>query len=1343
MLPILLTLGMNMLYRTICFICVSVLLSHSLVAQDQKVFYPLTVEDGMPHSEVNAITSDRDGFIWFGTYNGIARYDGYSLASITKDEDKSLRVISLYCDRDKELLFIGTEGNGLKIMDLNVGRITERMYPANTIYCIKADDNGDVWLGTERGLVCLKNSDGEWGYRFYGSDLGQVLDFAFPNERTAIVASSTGAKVFNLNSDSSVSILNGYERSIISMDDGGYLIGGSTGLFTYYPKTSEIACVEKADILSLFRFDENDYWVGTIDRGIMRFDDDLNVVEAYQIEANGRGLQNNTIKSFYRDFSDNLWIGTQNGAAKYSTRAESFEFYGDIMDIDEAGHVKTGNRTATFFEDHRGVIWVGMHHYGLKLFNHSTKSIKQYPAECWPEIEGQTISSYLEEEDGGMWVGTWRSLYKLSPSEAERVVKGQRTNAYDFGKANKLEETTFFKLQKDRYGTIWMSTTKGLMRFIPSSPGSQTGQIIRYLPSEVTTDFHIDYPNDNEIIVFCGTQHGLYKLVFSDGKDPLVIPVRDVIHGGTLLGEFISVVYCDSRDRLWVLGLDGYINKLETGRQDDSEPTFSSLDINTDETSYTSESLEEDNDGLFWIGGVTMLRFNPDDWSIDAFGESSGLQNRSFKIWSSTRLSSNELIFGGVNGFSVFNPQQLAHSNIPPVVALEDLYIQGRKVNVGESYSNREILSKTLNHTERIVLPHKYNSISISFVTLDYTSPANNRVEYQLAGYDKSWHSAIGAKHTAVYTNLPSGNYVFHVKGSNSDSVWSSTAKDLTVRVLRPIAWSIPMILLYLAVLGLGIYLLMRYYKNKRRVEKDAKMNELKLKYFTDISHEIKTPLSLISAPVAELADNPETDAFTRRRLQLVRKNIGRLTDLIEQIMDFNRFESNTMSLRLSEEDLVNVCRTTMSYFEDKAEAKDIDFGFQTDVPQIPVVIDRDRIEKLLFNIIGNAFKFTPNGGSISVRCHTRNEDTLVCVSDSGVGIEQADLPHIFERFYYDSSSENGSGIGLALAKAIVEQHRGKIWAESEPGKGTSIFFTLKFGSSHFNAEELKHFSPDRRNDIRSFTVLRDNELADDDLYGENEGADTMYRVLLAEDNRDMREYLKESLDQHFNVTACKDGGEAFNLAQQNDFDCIVSDVMMPGTDGIELCRKAKTDITLSHIPIILLTAKDNLESKLEGYGVGADDYITKPFEMKILISRIENLIAQRNALKVAFRKGLDIAPSEVTITPIDEQFMQRCLSLIEANIGEPSYNVERLCDDLSMSRPTVYKKIKSLTGLSVVAFIRSIRIKRAAQLLLQDGSSIKNIMYMVGFDNSSYFSARFKKEFGCTPAEYVEKNKA
>ena len=1342
--PILLTLNMNVTIRSILVVLSLLCFSICGNTQDQRIFYPLTDKDGMPHSEVNAITSDSEGFLWFGTYNGIARYDGYSLATITKDEAKSLRVVSLYCDSENELLYIGTEGSGLKIMDLETGIICERILLANTIFCIKADSAGNIWLGTERGIGCMRNNGGQYEYRFFGADLGQVRDLAFWDERTVVVACNTGTKVLNLNSDSAETVINNYSRAVLQLSPNTFLLGTANGIFLFDIKTRAISYIDSSDTSTLYRLEENDIWVGTIDSGIRRFDKNLNQTFEYNLEGNSRGLNNNSIKAFYTDFSGNLWIGTQNGAAKYSTRAESFEYYSTVLDIDDTGKVKTGNRTATFHEDKEGYVWIGMHHSGLKLFDRTTRTIRTLSRECWPDLHSQTISSFFEEDDGSLWIGTWLTLFKLSPQDVKRAVRGERLHPYDFGRANKLWGTTFFQLDRDREGNMWMSTDKGLLRFCPSSAGSVAGELSRFLPSEVTTDFHIDYSTEGQTIVICGTQHGLYKLVFTQSDtDPKVYSIPNVQQGGTLMGEFISSVYCDSHDRLWVLGLDGYINMVKNGRYDDSVPEFKAMDINDTNTSYTAESLEEDDSGYLWIGGVNMLRFNPETWNIDVYNESNGLQNRSFKIWSSTKLASGELIFGGVNGFSIFNPQALEHSDTHPLVALEDLYIQGRKVNVGEEYGKKTVLEKTLNHTTRIVLPYRFNSIGISFVTLDYTSPANNRAEYQLEGYDKTWSLATGGNHTAVYQNLPPGNYTFHLKGSNSDSISSDQVKSLSIKVLRPVAWSAPMIILYLLALGAGFFFAFRAFKEKQRTTKEAKMNEMKLKYFTDISHEIKTPLSLISAPVSEMVDNPDTDAFTKRRLQLVRKNIGRLTDLIEQVMDFNRFESKVMSLQLSEEDLVNVCRTTMSFFEDKAEAMDIEFGFSSDIPQIPLTIDRDRIEKLLFNIIGNSFKFTSRGGAISVKCHTRKDDVLVSVSDTGSGIETDDLPHIFDRFYYSSNSENGSGIGLALAKAIVEQHRGKIWVESQPGQGTSIFFTLLFGTSHFSEEELAKLSGSRQNELSSYSVLRDNELADDDLYGGTEETNSLPNILLVEDNRDLREYLAESLKKYYNVTACKDGLDAYKMAQQNDYDCIVSDVMMPGMDGIEFCKKAKNDISLSHIPIILLTAKDSTENRLEGYDAGADDYITKPFEMKVLISRIGNLIAQRNALKTAFRKGIEIAPSSVTITPLDEQFMQRCLNLIEANISEPSYNVERLCEDLSMSRPTVYKKIKSLTGLSVVAFIRSLRIKRAAQLLLQDGSSIKNIMYMVGFDNSSYFSARFKKEFGCTPAEYVEKNKA
>ena len=394
-------------------------------------------------------------------------------------------------------------------------------------------------------------------------------------------------------------------------------------------------------------------------------------------------------------------------------------------------------------------------------------------------------------------------------------------------------------------------------------------------------------------------------------------------------------------------------------------------------------------------------------------------------------------------------------------------------------------------------------------------------------------------------------------------------------------------------------------------------------------------------------------------------------------------------------------------------------------MPALSVIIDRDRIEKVLCNIISNSFRYTPSGGYINISCTKRETDVLICVTDSGSGISKKDIDHVFDRFYTGDKSGRGTGIGLSLAKVVVEQHKGRIYIESEEDVGTSVYFTLLLGRGHFDYEKISSSA--------GFGGVYRPGLYDGDEPGPDKAS-----VLIIEDADEMRLYLQDVLTKHFDVTACRNGLEAYSVALKNNFDCIVSDIMMPEMDGVEFCSKAKNDIMLSHVPIILLTAKDSTEDKIAAFGAGADDFISKPFEVSLLVARIDNLIKQRSNLKDIFNDRLSVTPSMVTITPVDEQFLQKCLQYLEQNMSDPAYNVENLCRDLAMSRPTVYKKIKSLTGLSVVAFIRSIRLKRAAQLLSQDGSSIKNIMYMVGFDNSSYFSACFKKEFGCTPNEYV-----
>ncbi len=1312
--------------------------------QEQRLFYPISVESGMPHSEVTAIEDDSSGFIWFGTYNGLARYDGYSLMSITKDYEndnyKSLRITALHCDKENNLLYIGTEDDGIKIMDLDTYDIIERLWFANSIYTIQEGLNGDIWVGTERGIVRLVHSEGDFQYRYCESTLSKVSSIIQTDDKTLMAAASTGIYQIDINSGHLAHIMSGFARSIYDMGLGRYLLGLSSGLYLMDESHQDkITRIKDIDVYDIYRTDDGRWWIGSIDSGLYRFSEDFSNC-AYFKAGDKEGLPDDGIRAFMEDFSGNLWLGTQNGACKYYTRAELFDFYAHRID-DGSDIPYKSNQTSSFWEDSYGRLWIGKYHSGLKILDRNTQTIHSFTEKQIPELHQATISCFFNDNDGNLWIGTWGGLYILNNRYLSEAETYSRLPLLDFAAQNSMKGVSIFKIICDRYGEYWFSTSNGLYRFKPERGNLSKGTMSNYFPAVTTTDFHIDYTENGERIIWMGTRHGLNKIIFREGTSkPEMITLEGTDH---IPSGFISVVYSDSVDRLWILGLDGSISLVTGGRYDDSRPTFRTMDINSENTFDTAESLLEDCSGNLWIGGVRMMKFNPSTWSCEFFDESDGLQNRSFKIWSSTKLKSGELVFGGVNGFSIFNPDRLQKNNIEPRIVLEDLYISGKRIKVGQKIKGKTVLEKRLDLMDEIELPFDSNDITIHFAALHYTSPGKNKYRYMLEGYETSYKETTSETPMVSYQNVPYGTYTFRLEGSNSDGVWATDAKILKIRIHPPVWLTIPAILVYILITLIIIYLIFKGLMQREKNKERTRLYELKLKYFTDISHEIKTPLSLISAPIEDIYEQSELDAKTRQKLTLVRKNITRLMDLIEQIMDFNRFESEVMSLKLSQQDLVNVCRSCMSYFEDKAERKDILFSFESNAAQIPVWIDRERIEKLLFNIIGNAFKFTPVGGSITIRCNLRSNDVVVSITNSGPGIKPEMIPHVFDRFY-TSDTEGGSGIGLALAKAIVEQHSGNIWVESEMGKRTSFFFTILLGDTHFSNNRQSFKNPyESEDELSSYTVIREKNIAEDNLYKGEYVSEGKPSILIAEDDKDLREYLKDSLDQHFAVTACTNGYEAYELAVSHDFDCIVSDIAMPVMDGVQLCIKVKKDILLSHIPVILLTAKDSVEEKISGFGAGADDYITKPFDMKLLITRITNIIKQRQDLKASFHKHLDITPSMVTITSIDEQFMQKCLSLIEDNIADSEYNVENLCNDLSMSRPSVYKKIKSLTGLSVVAFIRSIRMKRAAQLLLQDGSSIKNVMYMVGFDNSSYFSARFKKEFGCTPNEYVEQHRS
>lgn len=1347
------------------------IMANSLFAQDQRLFKSLTVSDGLPHSEITSIVQDKTGFLWLGTLNGLTRYDGNSMKTYIRNNSSdsnslsNIRIISLYHEGDS-LLYIGTEGGGLNIFNLRRENFENHavlrqgeLLSTQVIYTIKKGMNNRIWVGTDNGLWELQKQGNTFSYRSFIPNLQMVTDVEEIDQDILWLTSNTGVYEVNKHTKQQKLLFDHHWTCIQALSSNTYLLGGVDGLFLY---SGQGALKKLLDVntVEICITSNQDIWVGAMNDGLYRFGQNLDLKESYQYGhiRQSKGLSNNNIRAFCEDFSGNLWIGTRNGLNKVTLGGKEFEVYNSILDENIPKGQTIRNKTATFFEDEDGRLWIGSQATDLRILDRKTQTIQTIDSRRAPELANETISAFFQDRNGSLWIGTWSNLFVLPKIERTKVSGNATLKLTSMLQNHHVPAMTIFKIIEDKDGELWMSTNRGVYRYIPSKEDYYKGTFVNYgnsaadnsvLTNNFMTDIFVDQVSAGaNKIIWAGSSNGLNKLLLTK-EGMKIIHIKNDTTATGLKGEFISVIHQDGNSDLWVIGIDGWMNKLTGNRYNDAYPEFQSFNINENGTFNTTESLQEDGYGNFWMGGVRLIRFDPKLITYRYFDEQDGLQSNSFKIWSSYKLRSGELVFGGINGFTIFAPQNFKDNKIIPRVAFTDLAIFDKEIKPLQEYEGRVILTQSLNETENITLPYDMNSISISFVALHFVSSSKNNYRYMLEGEDKGWRYVQGNKNRAIYTNLKPGTYTFKVYGSNCDNLWTDNPRNIEIVVTPPFWKTTTAYFLYFCSFIIALLLFRRNLilteKRKNALimehhmrEEENKLHQMKLKFFTDVSHELKTPLALIYSPVEDLINEPGLDVLVARKLMFVRRNIGRLMNLVEQIMDFRRIDNNMMQLAVTQENIVNLCRAVMCYFEDEAERRSIRFMFRPDKENLEIWIDKEKIEKVLMNIIGNAFKYTKNGGEILVNCGEKDGKVIINIHDDGLGIKADDVNHIFERYYQgENSTQGGTGIGLALAKAIVEQHQGRIWVESEYNKGTNFYVELLLGKEQFDEEKVK---VKLRSEVQVPSVIPDvlevpdviNDMAGDSLLSGEKAV-----ILVVDDNIEMLTYLEESLSNGFTVMTAVNGELAWKVTLKEEIDLIVSDVMMPVMDGIELCSKIKNDIRLSHIPVILLTAKGEVEHKIEGYESGADDYIPKPFNLKLLVVRINNIIRQRNDLRIAFRKQIVVEPTKLTVTTLDEQLLKKCMELIETNISDPDFNVDELCRGVGLSRPAVYKKVKSLTGLSVVEFIRSIRLKRAAQLLAQDNSSISDVMYKVGFNNRSYFSLRFKEEFGCNPNEY------
>ncbi len=1352
------------------------------------MFKHLGVSNGLSHSQVNCIYKDSRGFMWFGTVSGLNRYDGYTYKLFQHNEKDTTSIIDNYIATIQEDanadLWINT-GAGYVIYDSRKERFRRNVILELSKYGIH-HTAGIIYIDKQKNLLCYVSGLGVYQYQnatkrllFYKQDgksgnlsKGTITDiresktcyvFIFRTGLIECVDKRTG-KVIKRDNYIPAHFGVSTNRFFAFVDsDGDYWIytDDSYGLWLYHAKqksweymtnmSTKSVYILSSNMIKDIAQDANGYvWIGTDHGGINVINKQRGQVTNLQNEAiDERSLSHNTINCIYKDNSNIVWVGTyKKGISYYSESIFKFE----VDHMPYLNNLKNLNNDATIFaEDTKGNLWIGTNGAGVICYNRSTGEHKLYqhvPGQAG-SLASDVIVSLCAASDGKIWVGTF--LGGLDCFDGGKFIHYQ----HDSKNPNSLANNNVWSIVEDRNGFIWIGTLgNGLQRLNP-----KTGQLVTFNNKKhilLTSEFISSLCLGRDDILYIGTAIGIttYNLRTGIFERYLTNKRGDQ----TFSNKNVNQLYEDSRGLLWVATREG-LNIFDL-KNDKITPLHKSDGL----ADNVITGVIEDTNKNMWVttsNGVSniIVSTNPKTghytYTFYNYDERDGLQSSEFNMRSVLRSYKGEILMGGIRGYNIFNPEIIKYNRILPKVVFTDLQLFNNSVKVDSVYDGNVILNEGLNWTKEVVLKYRQNVFSVEFSSMNYVLPEKTKYAYKLEGFNSDWLMADEKVHKITYTNLAPGTYTLKVKAANSDGFWNEDAASLKIVIKPPLWRSGFAYFIYLLIIIGGLFrarfLVLRRERNRyklHQIELEAQRNheidDMKLRFFTNISHELRTPLTLIISPL-ESVIKVMTNEEQKQKLEMVHRNALRLLNLVNQLIDFRKLDVQGHQINLSNGDIVVYIKNICSSFAELSEKKNIRLTFYSSVDELRMEFDEDKMGKIMMNLLSNAFKFTNEGERVEVHMNLlpvseeeSSERLEIRVADTGIGISDDEKEKIFERFYQvkqnDDHKFGGSGIGLHMVKEFVLLHKGTVEVHNNAGRGSIFVVTIPVNC---RTEEKKKYV------ISEGQVEVLNEKSGEPVLTSesNDGATSSPVILVVDDNDDFRTFMKDSLKSEFVIQEACNGKEAWESILDSIPDMIISDVMMPEMDGNELCRLVKSDVRTSHIPLILLTARTAEEHKLEGLETGADDYITKPFNFDILMLRIRKLMERRETARETFRKQIDVKPSDITITSLDEKLIQKAIKYVEDNISSSNeLSVEELSKHLGMSRVHLYKKLLSITGKTPIEFIRTIRLKRAAQLLRESQMNISEIAYQVGFNNPKYFSKYFKEEFGILPSAYQDK---
>ena len=1327
-----------------------------IVSAQSYLFKHLEVSDGLSNNSVNTIYKDRDGFMWFGTTAGLNRYDGYTFKVYQHAEDEPGSLPDNYITDIVEMpdgrFWINT-ARGYVLFDkerdcfiTDVTGFMKNLESWGVPEQVFVDREGNTWLSVAgEGCYCYK----EGGKRLFFS----YMEHSLPEYGVTQMAECSDGILLIYNTGLLVCL----DRSTLAVK------WQSDEIKKYIPEGKKIElslfvdrdnCIWAYSLMGIWVYDcgtkswrtdltgiwssrpdviihtvaqdiEGRIWVGKDYDGIDVLEKETGKVTSLVAhDDNGRSLPHNTIYDLYADRDGIMWVGTyKKGVSYYSESIFKFNMYewGDITCIEQADENK---------------LWLGTNDHGILLWNRSTGKAEPF----WRDAEGQLpnpVVSMLKSKDGKLWVGTFNGgLYCMD---------GSQVRSYKEGAGNALASNNVWALVEDDKGRIWIASLGGGLQCLEPLSGTfetYTSNNSALLENNVTS---LCWGDDNTL--FFGTANQGVGMM--DMRTREIKKVQGQSGSMKMSNDAVNHVYKDSRGLIWIATREG-LNVYDVRRH-----LFLDLSPVAEAKGSFIAAITEDQERNMWVSTsrkvirVTVASDGKGSYLFDsrAYNSEDGLQNCDFNQRSIKTLHNGIIAIGGLYGVNVFAPDHIRYNKMLPTVMFTGLSLFDEPIKVGQSYGGRVLIEKELNDVENVEFDYKQNIFSVSFASDNYNLPEKTQYMYKLEGFNNDWLTLPLGVHNVTFTNLAPGKYVLRVKAVNSDGYVGVKEATLGIVVNPPFWMSWWAYLLY--VIGLVVVLFLARYRMLKRerekfhlqqieneVAKNEEINNMKFRFFTNVSHELRTPLTLIISPLEGMLKET-TDELQSTRLQLMYRNAQRLLHLVNQLLDFRKGEMSTHQLSLSEGDIISYVHSVCNSFLLMADKKHIQFSFFSGIDTFSMAFDADKVGKIVMNLLSNAFKFTPEGGRVTVMIEhvAGTPDMLeIKIADTGIGISDVDKEHIFERFYQADhkgvEETTGNGIGLSLVRDFVTLHEGEVKVFDNIGTGS--VFVIQFPVKH--VETQVQLPPETGISIGE---EEDKEIKEE-TREETERKDFPL-LLIVDDNEDFRIFMRYSLELQYRVKLAVNGNEAWEMMQEELPDLVISDVMMPQMDGNELCRLIKQDKRTAHIPVILLTARQNTEAKLEGLQTGADDYVTKPFNMTILVLRIRKLIELSRYHRVT-QGMIDPVPSEIVITSLDEKLIEKAIKYVEDNMSRTELSVEELSRELGMSRVHLYKKLLQITGKTPIEFIRVIRLKRAAQLLRESQLHVSEVAFEVGFNNPKYFSRYFKDEFGVLPSVYQEK---